>query len=171
MHSSRKSTRLPSADYLGPQSYFVTICCDLHRCYLSDANLANRIMILLRETAVRRNFQLHAYCLMPDHLHLLAEGITPHSDLREFMRIFKLRTAFEFRQSRSLPLWEHSYYDHTLRRSDSPESVAIYIWNNPVRKNLCTHPNDYPFSGSQTISWMQHARNIPSWSPPWRKPL
>ena len=168
MHNSRKTTRLAHANYVGQQSYFVTICCDLRRAHLADHRVATRVTASLRECAARHNFQLHAYCLMPDHLHLLAEGTTPRSDLCEFVRVFKLRTASEFRQSRGLPLWEMSYHDHILRRSDGLESVACYIWQNPVRKHLCNSPRDFPFSGSQTISWMQRASVAEAWSPPWK---
>src|SRR5271155_3797324 len=128
MYNSRKTIRLPSANYLGLQAYFVTICCDLRRPHLAQYAVANRAATVLHECAARQNFQLHAYCLMPDHLHLLAEGTTPQSNLREFVRVFKLRTSFEFRQSHNVPLWEMSYYDHILRRFDGLESVACYIW-------------------------------------------
>ena len=168
MHNSRKPTRLAAANYLGQQAYFVTICCDLRRQHLADCGVAGRAAVLLHECAVRQGFQVHAYCLMPDHLHLLMEGMTPQSNLREFIRIFKLRTALEFRQSHHLPLWEMSYHDHILRRSDCLESVACYIWQNPVRKQLCESPKDFPFSGSRTIPWMQCSAVPVTWSPPWR---
>jgi putative transposase len=168
MHNSRETARLSRPNYLGQQSYFVTICCDLRRAHLADHRVATRMTTLLHECVARQNFQLHAYCLMPDHLHLLAEGTTPHSNLRELVRVFKLRTAFEFRQSHRLRLWEMSYHDHILRRSDALESVACYIWQNPVRKQLCNSPQDFPFSGSQTIPWMQRAGTAPTWSPPWK---
>src|SRR5271155_5887887 len=104
MYNSRKTIRLPSANYLGLQAYFVTICCDLRRPHLAQYAVANRAATVLHECAARQNFQLHA------------EGTTPQSNLREFVRVFKLRTSFEFRQSHNVPLWEMSYYDHILRR-------------------------------------------------------
>jgi REP element-mobilizing transposase RayT len=124
MHNSRKSTRLRPAKYLGTQSYFVTICCD-HRCpHLADPLVANRVVRTLQECATKQDFQLHAYCAMPDHLHFLAEGVAPRSDLRNLTRVFKLRTAFEFGKSHKTRLWEMSYYDHILRSHDPIESVA-----------------------------------------------
>jgi hypothetical protein len=35
--------------------------------------------------------------------------------LLEFIRLFKQRTAFQFRKSHRRALWERSYYDHILR--------------------------------------------------------
>lgn len=106
---------------------------------------------------------------MPDHVHLLVEGISPQSRLREFMRVFKLRTAFEFRQLHNTQLWEMDYYDHILRPNDALEDGACYIWWNPVRKNLCKTPQDYQYSGSQTIPWMKRVSQPFAWSAPWKQ--
>jgi len=92
----------------------------------------------------------------------------PASDVREFVRLFKQHTAFEFRKTSPVRLWEKSYYDYILRPSDSIESVARYIWWNPVRKNLCARPEAFLLSGSQTIAWMKCAAAGTSWSAPWK---
>jgi putative transposase len=170
MHNSRKSIRLPPAKYLGTQSYFVTICCDHRYPHLADPLVAAGVVGTLQECSAKQDFQLHAFCAMPDHLHFLAEGIAPRSDLRNLTRIFKLRTSYEFRRSRKMPLWEMSYYDHILRSHDPIAAVACYIWNNPVRAQLCASPQDFPYSGSPTIPWMQHASGT-SWTPPWKQPF
>lgn len=163
----RKRTRLPAGNYIGPRTYFITICCDRRQTHLALPQIADRVVALLHECAARQAFQLHAYCAMPDHLHLLAQGTVPESNLIELIRVFKLRTAFEFRKSQALRLWEMSYYDHILRENDSLENVACYIWWNPVRKGLCAAARDYPYSGSQTIDWIKHSSIAPNWTPPW----
>jgi len=106
---------------------------------------------------------------MPDHLHVLAEGSDPRSDLLEFVRLFKQRTAFEFRKSTRKSLWEMGFYDYILRPSDHVEDVAAYIWWNPVRKGLCEEPKEFSFSGSQTIDWIMRPRLGTAWSAPWKK--
>jgi len=111
---------------------------------------------------------LHAYCVMPDHMHILAEGRRPEANVLQFVRIFKIRTAFEFRKARKLRLWEKSFYDHILRRADAVEDVACYIWWNLVRKNLCSKPSEFAFSGCETISWIQRSTPSPKWAPPWK---
>jgi REP element-mobilizing transposase RayT len=105
---------------------------------------------------------------MPDHLHLLAEGTLDRCDLHEFIRLFKQRTAFEFRKLQNRRLWERSYYDHILRPSDRIEDVSCYIWWNPVRQRLCTHPHESPFSGSQTIDWIKRSATASPWFAPWK---
>jgi putative transposase len=167
----RKRIRLSRENYVGTRIYFVTICCDKRRTHLAEAQFATRVLALLHGCAATQLFLLHAYCVMPDHLHLLPQGTAPESNLIEFIRVFKLRTAFEFRQTRNLRLWEMSYYEHILRAHDSIEDVACYIWWNPVRKGLCANPPAYALSGSQTLDWMKQSAVACRWTPPWRSEL
>ena len=163
----RRVARLDSKNYIGRQTYFVTICCDRRKPYLSDVRTAHRTLDLLSACASKSSFVLHAYCLMPNHLHLLVEGSHDCANLLEFIRVFKSRTAFEFRKLSHRRLWEMSFHDHILRSSDSLEDVAIYIWSNPVRKKLCVRPQQFPFSGSHTIDWIRRARQKSVSSLPW----
>ena len=155
MPACRRNTRLVRENYLGRRTYFVTICCDRRTPHLRERPVAIRAMGLLIECAARHSFLLHAFCLMPDHAHILAGGMGEDCDLLGFIRVFKLRTAFEFRKSHRCQLWEKSYYDHILRPLEPVEQVAAYTWWNPVRKGLCAHPRDFPYSGSQTIDWIE----------------
>jgi len=169
MPINRKSTRLPPEFYRGQRFHFITICCNQRKPYLGESATAQSVLATLEQYAAKRSFQLHAYCLMPDHVHLLVQGTSATCDLLEFVRVFKLSTAFEFKKSCGARLWEKSYYDHTLRQADAMEGVACYIWQNPVRKKLCAFPADFPFSGSQTIEWMRCAASESSWSAPWKE--
>jgi REP-associated tyrosine transposase len=164
----RKTTCLSPEQYFGHQIYFITICCDHRRAHLADAKNAEFVLRLLLECAANCSFRLHAYCIMPDHIHFLAEGLHQDSDLREFVRIFKQRSAFEFRKLQGQCLWEMSYYDYILRPSDAIEEVASYIWWNPVRRQLCTEPREFPFSGSQTIARMYRSLLGAAWTAPWK---
>jgi len=70
----RKVARLPPENYVGRQIYFVTICCDHRATHLHEQPTAQLVLSLLHECAVSHSYRLHAYCLMPDHLHILVEG-------------------------------------------------------------------------------------------------
>src|SRR5882724_2727669 len=168
MPFNRKVPRLPHENYLGRVICFFTICCDLRRPHLADAAFASRAVSILKECAASTSFLLHAYCVMPDHVHILVEGNHSNADALQFVRIFKIRTAFEFRKARKLRLWEKSFHDHILRRADALEAVACYIWWNPVRKQLCAVPAAFPYSGSNTIQWMKSSAKPPEWSAPWK---
>ena len=165
---SRKDIRLPGQKYLGKQLYFVTICCNNRLPAFSKRKLAARLIEYLLRTAAAASFSIHAYCVMPDHVHILAEGLHESSDLLRFISSFKQKTGFAHKKATGRTLWQPKYYDHILRKADELESVATYIWLNPARKNLCEAPQDYPYSGSQTFDWKKRLAPRPSWTPPWR---
>jgi len=106
---------------------------------------------------------------MPDHVHFLAEARAEGCDLLKLVDAFKQRTGYEYRRRHECALWQPRFYDHVLRRSDPIEGVALYIWMNPVRKNLCVDPRAYPLSGSETIEWMSKIESGMEWMPPWHE--
>ena len=172
----RKNIRLPAENYIGPRIYFVTICCRDRRPLLAGAAIVSAILPHLRELATRHQFAVHAYCFMPDHLHLLLEGLHTDSNLLAFVHDFKQRTAFdhqkrfaEHRPSFTQNLWQSKFYDHILRHADALEDVAWYIWMNPVRAGLCDAPSSFRFSGSFTSAANLLTPPNPSWLPPWKR--
>jgi len=164
----RKNIRLPQENYLGERAYFLTICCDRRQPFLEDPQTVSRLLEILTEEATRKQFVVHAYCFMPDHAHLLVEGTSPESKLPSFLNIFKQKSAFEYRRKTGLFLWQLKCYDHILRRRETMEKVAAYIWMNPVRKGLVREPWDFPFSGSLTMPWKHNSLPIDAWVPPWK---
>jgi putative transposase len=165
----RRTVRLPHSNYLGKKVHFVTICCDRRSPHLDVRSTAEHTLAILFECAAQHAFLVHAYCAMPDHLHFLVHGTEVRCDLLEFVRAFKLRSAFHFQKRHGIRLWEMSYYDHVIRAVESIERIACYIWANPVRKRLAIRPEDFPFSGSQTIDWMKQASTAnDSFCPPWK---
>jgi len=46
------------------------------------------------------------------------------------------------------PFWQTRYFDHALRQEESLETVASYIWENPVRAGLVAEARDRRYSGS-----------------------
>jgi putative transposase len=166
---TRKSVRLEAFHYRGQKRYFVTICSYHRKQIFADTDRAIRILELLRAESARNYFEVHAYCLMPDHRHLFAEGTDPASDLRRFVRNFKMSTSRRYANDRGNRLWQRDFYEHVMRPTDSFESIAWYIWMNPIRKSLAVGPQEYPFSGSFTGMKMPSAWNASGWCPPWKK--
>ena len=145
-----KNIRLPAENYLGQRLYFVTLCFENRRPLGNNPRIAKWLIAKLRKYAAECEFHVHAYCVMPDHIHLLAAGAAQTSNLMKFVEAFKQETATEFQRKCGRRLWQFKYYDHILRGPESADRVACYIWLNPVRKGLCSAPAEYPFSGSFT---------------------
>jgi len=149
------SPRLKTFDYLGFYRYFLTICTrDRTRLFIGDESVRLVLMELSR-TADDQCFAAIAYCFMPDHVHMLVEGNHPAADFCEFVRIFKQRSSFAWKQRNGTALWQRSYFEHVLRDDEDTIGVAKYILENPVRGNLVRRPEDYPYLGSMTMEVRQ----------------
>jgi putative transposase len=166
----RKNIRLAADQYRGQRAYFVTLCFDGRRRFGANARLAAWLIGLMRKHAAACGFLVHAYCIMPDHLHILVQSVADHGNLMKFVEAFKQETAFEFSQRTHRRLWQFKYYDRILRAGDSANRVAWYVWMNPVRKGLCRSVIDYPFAGSFT-EWgttLLKGMAVEEWVPPWK---
>ena len=166
----RKNIRLPASHYIGRNWYFLTMVVEgRERRFFNSSRVAENLA-LLTEHAQMGHFAISAYCFMPDHLHLLTSGTEEVADLLQFADAFKQDSAFPFKQQTQQRLWQKKYHDHILRANEQWESIAYYIWMNPVRKGLCRRPQDWPFSGSFTVDWRRLlSLGIDTWTPPWKK--
>jgi REP-associated tyrosine transposase len=164
----KKSIRLSPSAYRGGSSYFVTVCCHERRRIFASSEYCHWLIDIFRGESAARDFAIHAYCVMPDHFHFLAEGTSSASDLLGFVTSFKIKTSRLYRRGTSQLLWQKRYFDHVLRTGESPESVAWYIWANPVRAGLSSVLGKYPFAGSFTGLMERLVAQPDLWTPPWK---
>ena len=168
MSFMRKNLRLAPRNYLGYGIYFVTICCYQRASFFVEGSFAHFVVHHLARLSAECSLSLHAYCLMPDHLHFLTQGESPHSNLLAFVTAFKQRTTVAHKNRAAGPLWQAKFYDHILRKPEELEAVACYIWANPVRKGLCKEASAYSLSGSRTLDWKRLCGLSSLWEPPWK---
>ena len=88
---------------------------------------------------------------MPDHVHLLIEGLRDDSDARKFIVKSKQCSAHAYATTFRERLWQPFGYEHVLRDDEKVQVVARYILENPVRSGLASCVRDYPFIGSQVF--------------------
>ena len=151
---TRRKIRLPLPVYCEGHAFLVTIgAAKRFPWFRVHPTAADLVVTVLSETARSRASALYAWCVMPDHVHLLLED----GDIVEFIRLFKGRAASAVRRlACDRTLWQRSFYDHGLRREESVDRVAQYIFENPVRADLVASPQDYLWSGSNVWpEWRQ----------------
>ena len=142
--------RLESFNYIGPRRYFLTFCVRDRVPVFRDAKIAEQTLAQFRRTSTLERFAILAYCLMPDHAHLLVEGVCNDSDFKRFAKMAKQRSGGLYAKTQHQRLWQEGYYDRVMREDDDPRALARYIVNNPVRACLVKAPAEYPFVGSDT---------------------
>ena len=146
------SAATPVVRVPGLRRYFVTACTLHRRPFFTNRIVATVTIDQLRACSARQMFAVIAYCLMPDHAHLLVEGQADDSDLQAFVHAWKLRSSFHARPQVGGPLWQRGYHEHTLRSGEATIDVARYLLANPVRARLVAYPTEYPWIGSFTTT-------------------
>ena len=167
--AQRKNVRLAGYDYSSAGGYFVTICTASRRRLFANPAVVEETIAVLRERSTALCFLVYAFCFMPDHLHLVLIAQQEASDLVRFVREFKGAAAARLRPLGVRNLWQKSYYDHVLRSGEALDSVAWYIFNNPLRAGLVRNIGEWPFSGSWMFDWNKVVAPTRPFEPPWKK--
>jgi len=92
---------------------------------------------------------------MPDHVHVLAYGDSLQADFRAFVIHFKKASGFQYSRTKQKKLWQPGYHERILRDDESTESVAMYIFANPIRAGLTQVFGEYPYAGSELYDYRQ----------------
>ncbi len=94
-----------------------------------------------------KKYLLHAYVVMPDHLHLILKPIQG-CPLAEIMKTIKGGAAYELnkRLERKGKFWQTENFDHLIRNAQDLREKWDYIMENPVRARLVKEAEDCPFS-------------------------
>jgi REP-associated tyrosine transposase len=106
-----------------------------------------RIFLALRDRVIGRcEWQLHAYCLMTNHFHLLIK--TPNPNLSAGMQRLKsdYATYFNGRYSFEGHLFQQRFGSRLIETEEHFADTLRYIAFNPVKAGLCAHPADWPWS-------------------------
>ncbi len=100
----------------------------------------------LRDASERFDVLIHAYCLMPNHLHLLIQ--TKDANLSLFMKrllgVYTIR--FNRRYKRHGHLFQGRYKSYLVDQDNYFLQLSRYIHLNPVKARLSTSPEGFQWS-------------------------
>jgi len=112
---------------------------------------------MLRKTVESFEWLLHAWCVLPNHFHLLVE--TPHPNLGRGMLV--LNGSYARRYNAKFDRVGHVFqtpYRSTPVLTDEHFMEAMrYIANNPVRAKLSGHAADWGWSSFRASAGLQAA--------------
>ncbi len=158
----RRVGRIRGFAYIGFHRYFLTFCTAGRTPCLRDEAIVRACVDEFLRAAEKHQFEITAYCLMPDHVHMLVEGLQAASHLPSFAALAKQLSGYRCRLLVGDRLWQPGYHDHVLRDDECTSRVARYLLDNPVRHGLVQSIEDYQFVGSgkysksQLIEWAFH---------------
>jgi putative DNA methylase len=117
--------------------------------WLKDPRIAGLVAeALLHGEANSRLYELYAWAVMPNHVHVV---LKPIETLPVIMRWLKAATAN--RANRLLdrtgsPFWQREYFDRWVRSQKELASVISYVEQNPVAAGLTTCAEEWPWSSA-----------------------
>ena len=99
-----------------------------------------------------KDYDLYAYCIMPNHLHLVFRHLPKENEhpypVTDIMRKLKRYTARNANKvlGRRGAFWQPESYDRVIRDQVERENTIRYVLNNPVKAGLVAYWEQWPFT-------------------------
>ncbi len=126
-------------NYISGGTYFFTLVTFHRRKYFDTSERLDHLLSIIRQVQRSKPFNLIAYCLLPDHIHLLVKLPEVDSNysirMREIKRLSTtwMRTELNANVDR---IWQDKYWEHTIRDERDLQIHFDYIHYNPVKHGL-----------------------------------
>lgn len=99
-------------------------------------------MATLQENRAKGRFELYAFVVMPDHVHLL---VTPAHDVSLEKVAQLVKGGFSFRLKSRMDVWERGYDSRRIEDASHFDACRTYVEENPVRARMVTSAAEYPY--------------------------
>jgi putative transposase len=121
-------------------TYAITISTFQQHCHFQRTANAELFLATLQRYRSQGKFLLHAYAIMPDHVHVL---LTPEIDVSTAKAVQFIKGGYSHAASQHSPgeIWHSGYFEHRIRDLNDFEAQKPYIAQNPTRANLLNHPH------------------------------
>ncbi|MEO6805856.1 MAG: transposase [Edaphobacter sp.] len=130
------------------RTYFVTaVTANRRRLFQVESN-ANILLETLTHYRTQNRYQLHAFVIMPDHLHAI---ITPSPEVSLEKAMQFIKGGFSFRLKSKLDVWSRSFNESQILTLEKFEACKSYIEQNPVRAGLAPSPEMYNHGSAKKL--------------------
>ena len=120
----------------------------------------HKFLLQLAHQKARLPFYLYAYCLMPNHIHLLIER-RDDSISRVMQRLLTAYSQYHNRKYRRSGHLLQGRYKAILCQSDQYLAELVrYIHLNPIRAKMVRRPQDFPYSSHRAYVGLDEARLV-----------
>jgi REP element-mobilizing transposase RayT len=118
-------------------------------CFLQDDRLAEIVEDALLHFDGER-YVLHAWCVMPNHVHTLFSPKTGFK-MSQIAHTWKSFTGNRCNKvlERNGKFWERESFDRHIRNERHYRNAIAYIENNPVKAGLREKPEDWRWSSAR----------------------
>ena len=106
-----------------------------------------RYLQLFGLAIVRYGWTCYAYCLMPNHAHVVLEAQQEHLSAGVQFLHGTYALAFNRRHERRGHLFGARFASWVIETERHLRTACLYVYANPVRAGLCARPEDWRWSG------------------------
>lgn len=106
---------------------------------------AAAVDVIMRQRRQGR-YYLHAYCVMPDHVHLLLKLREHGGPFPVVVAVIKAGIRHAARPH-GVVTWMRGFHERVKREYERADEYVKYILLNPVRAGLVREAADYPYVG------------------------
>jgi REP element-mobilizing transposase RayT len=119
--------------------------------WLKGPGIANLMAQAIQKGESERSFyHLHAWVVMPNHVHLLILPRKPLPVITCWLKGSTARQANQLLGRIGQPFWQDESFDRWVRNDREFERIARYIEDNPVSAGLATSAALWPWS---SVGW------------------
>ncbi len=117
--------------------------------YLRQPAIADMIVEAIQYNAiVLGHYVVHAFAVMPNHVHLLASPRVPLPKLTKSLKGITSKRANQILALTGNRFWQEESYDHAVRHEREFEKIRNHIEENPVRAGLVKESSEYRWSSA-----------------------
>ncbi len=139
--------RLKGFDYCAERTYFITMCTKNRAPAFADPKIAEIAKGVIMRYRQAGRYYLYAYCIMPDHIHLLLKLRLGSTRLDMLVAVIKSGIR-HYAKPHADVSWMRGFHERIKRDYEDAHDFARYIRLNPVRAGLVTEAQEYQFSGA-----------------------
>ena len=111
-----------------------------------DSEDYNKFLRILEECKEISEFEIFAYCLMSNHIHLLLKEVK--EPIEQIIKRITTRFVYWYniKYQRSGHLFQDRFKSEPVENDEYFLTVVRYIHQNPVKAGICKKPQDYNYS-------------------------
>jgi putative transposase len=141
-------------NYVEGGTYFFTMVTKNQKPLFQNPAFCEIFMAGIEKTKIFQPFELEAYCILPDHIHLLTslpESIKNYSNIIRELKKTVTKNARKHLNLPDLVVWQERFWEHTIRDEGDMQTHYDYIHYNPVKHGYVESADQWKWSSINNV--------------------
>jgi REP element-mobilizing transposase RayT len=132
--------------------------------WLQDPRIAGVVSQALKHgETVRRLYALHAWVIMPNHVHAILESRIALPDIMRWLKGRTSRVANRILGRTGKPFWQDESFDHWIRSGEELRELIAYVEEGPAKAGLAEARDEWPWTSARIAADDKRRSSAPQW--------